>query len=187
MEKVIIACCGKYLEEIGIDHVLVQNEIFGTHIVKSALDGGHYIRGKRGIALISEAICHLQLSAFVKSISASKFANFLTIASELQSSFESVDSVEECKKESASFMEEFDKFKDQGGIRSKSFAYCNKFTDEIVPGLRDRTRSFQYGNWKLHLSAVQRAMPLCFAYDRVNYKRWLPIYFEDCLSLPANI
>ena len=27
-------------------------------------------------------------------------------------------------------------------------------------------------------------MPLCFAFDRVNYKRWLPLYYEDCLALP---
>ena len=179
MENVVIACCVKYLEEIGIDHVLVENEIFGTDIVKSALDGGNYIRGKRGIALISEAICHLQLSAFMKNISAAKFENFFTLVSELQLSFENVDSNpqqvlqkwEECKKGLASFMDEFDEFKDQGGIRSKSFAYWNKFIDEISLVLRDLTRSCREGNWELHLSAVQRAMPLCFAYDRVNYKR----------------
>ena len=183
MENVIIAC-----------YVLVENEIFGTHIVKTALDGGNYIRGKRGIALISEATCHLQLSAFMKSISAAKFENFFTLVSELQLSFENVDSNpqqvlqkwEECKKELASFMDEFDEFKDQGGIRSKSFAYWNKFIDEIALVLRDLTRSCREGNWELHLSAVQRAMPLCFAYDMVNYKRWLPIYFEDCLNLPAK-
>ena len=35
-------------------------------------------------------------------------------------------------------------------------------------------------------SAVQRALPLSFAFDRTNYKRWLPLYFEDCLSLPER-
>ena len=34
------------------------------------------------------------------------------------------------------------------------------------------------------LSALWRAIPLCFAFDRVNYKRWLPVYYEDCLALP---
>ena len=38
----------------------------------------------------------------------------------------------------------------------------------------------------MHLSAVQRALPLSFAFDRTNYKRWLPLYFEDCLSLPER-
>ena len=27
---------------------------------------------------------------------------------------------------------------------------------------------------------------MVFAFDRTNYKRWLPVYFEDCLSLESN-
>ena len=34
MEKIIIACCGKYLEESGISSVLVANEIFSSQVVK---------------------------------------------------------------------------------------------------------------------------------------------------------
>ena len=30
---------------------------------------------------------------------------------------------------------------------------------------------------------MQRALPLVFAFHRTNCKRWLPLYFEDCLSL----
>ena len=39
---------------------------------------------------------------------------------------------------------------------------------------------------ELHLLVVRQALPLCFAFDRVNYKRWLPLYYEDCLALPQN-
>ena len=39
------------------------------------------------------------------------------------------------------------------------------------------------GDWSLHLSGVRQAIPLTFAFDRINYKRWLPIYYEDCLQL----
>ena len=34
MEKIIIACCEKYLEESGISSVLVANEIFSSQVVK---------------------------------------------------------------------------------------------------------------------------------------------------------
>ena len=66
MEKVIISCCSKYLEERGIDSVLIENEIYGSAVVKSVMDGGQ--RGKRGLSLISEALEHLQLSAFMESV-----------------------------------------------------------------------------------------------------------------------
>ena len=48
------------------------------------------------------------------------------------------------------------------------------------------TRSFRDVDWYLHLSSVSRAIDLCFSFDCINYKRWLPIYYEDCLALPKH-
>ena len=63
-EKVITASCGDYLEECGIDGIRLENEIFEVSVVKSVINGNIYVRGKRGISLIAEALEHLQLSAF---------------------------------------------------------------------------------------------------------------------------
>ena len=52
--------------------------------------------------------------------------------------------------------------------------------------LRDLTQSFRDADWDLHLSSVDRSIDLCFAFDRINYKRWLPLYYEDCISLPGR-
>ena len=41
MEKVVIACIGQYLGDIGIENVLVENEIFGPISVKSVKNGGN--------------------------------------------------------------------------------------------------------------------------------------------------
>ena len=64
-EKIIIACCGQYLEESGIDTVLVENKIFGIDVVKSVINGKHS-RGERGMMSISEAILQIMLSEFSK-------------------------------------------------------------------------------------------------------------------------
>ena len=37
------------------------------------MDGGHYVRRKRGISLISETLEHLQLSAFMESVDGEKY------------------------------------------------------------------------------------------------------------------
>ena len=81
---------------------------------------------------------------------------------------------------------EFEAFQTNGEKASNQFAFWNGFIKRIYPVLRDLTRSHREGNWPLHLSAVKRALPLLFAFDRTNYKRWLPLYFEDCLSLPER-
>ena len=52
--------------------------------------------------------------------------------------------------------------------------------------LRDLTRSFREGNWLVHLASIDRAIPFYFTSDKVNYKRCLPIYYEDCLQLPQK-
>ena len=67
LEKIFIACCGKYLEESGIESVLVETTIYGISVVNSVMNGSNYIRGKRGMSLIAEALEHLQLPAFIES------------------------------------------------------------------------------------------------------------------------
>ena len=84
------------------------------------------------------------------------------------------------------FMEIFDKYKEEGKLKSEQFQYWNKFLEEIIPILRDLTRSHQEGNWKLHLSAVHRSLSLFFAFDRTNYCHWVPLYYEDCIALEKN-
>ena len=74
-EKIIIACCGQYLEESGIDTVLVETKTFGIDAVKSVMNGKHYSPGKRGMMLISEAMLQIMLSEFSKE-SNEKHQNF---------------------------------------------------------------------------------------------------------------
>ena len=49
LEKIVIACIEKFLEESGVESVFVENEIFGPRVVKTVMNGGHYVRGKRGM------------------------------------------------------------------------------------------------------------------------------------------
>ena len=80
----------------------------------------------------------------------------------------------------------FDESNEDRKKKSEQFPFWHNFISKVFPVLRDLTRSHREGDWKLHLSAKQRALPLVFVFDRTNYKRWLPLYFEDCLSLPKK-
>ena len=72
LEEVVLACCVKYLEESGIDSIFVEQETFGPEVVTLIMAGGNYIYGKREIALISEALQHLQFSEFIKTVDISE-------------------------------------------------------------------------------------------------------------------
>ena len=56
MEKVMIVCCGKYLEDTGVDSIFVENEVYGPENVKSVMNGGDYVRRIRGMAILSYTI-----------------------------------------------------------------------------------------------------------------------------------
>ncbi len=42
------------------------------------------------------------------------------------------------------------------------------------------------GNWSLHLNATRYMLPWCFAYDKVNYARYLSPYFAEMTNLPEK-
>ena len=183
-----------YNRLLWIDTVLVENEIYGLTVVKSVVDGGHYARGKRGLSLISEALEHLQLSAFMESIDGEKYKELFKQIGELQNLLQVIhldhqsirDSWVKHQANLGEFNADFDAFKRNGCKSSQQFEYWHTFLNEVAPVLRDLTRSHREADWKLHMSAVRRALPLCFTFDIVNYKRWLPIYYEDCTALPQN-
>ena len=39
------------------------------------------------------------------------------------------------------------------------------FAADTASALGDLNKSFQEGDWNLHLSIIHRAIPLCFAFD----------------------
>ena len=92
----------------------------------------------------------------------------------------------EGKEKMSDFTEIFDRYKEERKLKSEQFQYWSKFLEEIIPILRELTRSHREGNWNLHLSAVRRFLSLFFAFERTNYCRCVPLYYEDCIALEKN-
>ena len=57
-KKVVIAYCGKYVADTGINSILVENEVY-------VMNEGHYVRGIRGMAIVSEFLLSLLLNQFL--------------------------------------------------------------------------------------------------------------------------
>ena len=76
----------------------------------------------------------------------------------------------------------FEKLRKQSGqIASFWMTYI-----DIVDILLGLIRASREGNWQLHLNAIHSMIPWCFAYDRQNYARYLPIYYAQMTSLPKD-
>lgn len=82
-EKVLIACCGKYLEETGVDTILIANEVYGQENVNIVLNGGDYVRGSRCMAIISEVLQTLRMNQFLEKVNPNVFADVDELAKEM--------------------------------------------------------------------------------------------------------
>ena len=139
------------------------------------MNGSNYVRGKRGISLIAESLKHLQLRRFWQQCDPSIFQHVSKNVFELQlqslmNSYTSQDQ---------NSLKKFNEFRKHGCEKKESFIYWDKFINVLA----HLTSSFRVGDWNLNLSSVYWAIPNCFAFDSVNCKRWLPLYYEDYLGL----
>ena len=57
---------------------------------------------------------------------------------------------------------------------------------QMVELLLSTIYSIRYGDWKLLLQCITRILPYTFAFDPINYVRYLSVMLGDKLSLPDD-
>ena len=67
---------------------------------------------------------------------------------------------------------------DNGKLSSFWMSYVDMV--EIILGLLLSSRE---GDFQLHLASIRAMIPWCFSYDRLNYARYLPIYYAQMSNL----
>ena len=162
-EKILLACCGLYLKEIGVQDVFIYNEIYGPGVTDGTImNGGDYILCRDAMRNPAEAI--------------NRFKNLIVrdVSKELQSAPN-----EEILREKWNSVRKFvntnifEKF--QSFLRGEATSEICRFWNVVV----DLTPLFRESNWELYLSIIRKAMSLFFAFSRTNYCRWTPLYFES--------
>ena len=190
MEKIVIACLGKFLSCIGIDLALIETEAFGKLVVEnSVMTGGHYCKGKEAMSMVLEVMTVLMFEEFHSQQDSSQCEldmQIETMESKMQLALD-VDHTElreiweESKILHADLKNSFTEWKE--AACNENVRYWSLFLDELYPILRDLTHSIRQGDWHLFISVVRRCMPLFFGFGRTNYSRWGTLFLEDCLDL----
>ncbi|KAL8624130.1 hypothetical protein ACOMHN_036133 [Nucella lapillus] len=65
-------------------------------------------------------------------------------------------------------------------------AFWMTYVDIIQDILLGLLRASRDGDWDMHLHAIRLMIPWCFAYDRLNYARYLPAYYAQMTNLAAS-
>ena len=94
-DKIVISCLGKFLGISGIDHAMVESMVFGKGVVEgSVMNGGDYVKGKSGMALVAEVMNTFLFKQFIEE--------------EVQSDNELQDILEEVEKVVTDALEDLD-------------------------------------------------------------------------------
>ena len=57
------------------------------------------------------------------------------------------------------------------------------FVDVVEGVMLGFLHASREGNWNLHLHSIKMMIPWCFAYDKVNYARFLTPFFAQMTNL----
>ena len=143
-----------------------------------------------GMLILCEALHRLQIEQFLLNADGSKYDQLWQRLQDLELSILKPDNLNEvpnlwieCKELGTTFTSDLEYFISQASTYNTQFRYWSIFLDELIPVINDLTLSFRESNSLLYLSALRRSVPLSFAFDRTNYSRWVPLYYNNCILL----
>ncbi len=185
---------GKRFQDAGLRDLCIESGIIAEGSVAAVMEGCHYNRAIRIHKYIYEALMRLVWRAFLMWVNDNHpnkqehLEEFLEYVSDLHDEMSS-DALDQtyaqpCFTDIAQlFAQYLDHLRVSNGPLS---TFWMSYIDMVGSILLALIRSSREGNWELHLSAIQSMIPWCFAYDKVNYARYLPVYYASMTSLPVD-
>ena len=191
-----LAVIGKTYEESGLEDILIESGVYGSNSVVRLLHGKAYNKGVRAHKLLLEALERIQWRSFSswienKNISIENEAEIEKMLKECNSlssignGDELITSFDSLLKLIPPIVSILRKFKSFGKENSDSFMFWEEYLT-MVHILLNYVRSERDGIWYLHLSLVAQMLPYFFAFDRINYSRWISVYLADMRLLPQT-
>ena len=189
----LLGVIGKRFQDAGLRDLCVGSGVIAEGSIAGVMDGRMYNRAVRLHKLVYEALMRLIWKGFLPWLEATHSANMVhleetlnvieTLASEVnQASFEHTLQNEACKRIFELFNTYCDYLRSDNGCLS---AFWMSYIDLVEILLRLIWASRE-GNWALHLASIRALIPWCFAYDRLNYARYLPYYYAQMSQLAST-
>lgn len=179
----VLGTIGKRFQESGFEDILVESGLVASGSLSGVMTGHHYNRSVRTHKIVYEAMQRLRWESFLECLDEDEKVHALKICADLHASFPSrdFDSLVEGS-ELMSLNDKYSQYITQMSQEYPTFAFWSSYI-ELIEALLAFIRATREGNWKLHLAAIRLILPWIFAYDRVNYARYLSIYWFEMKNL----
>ena len=189
-----LSIIGKRFQDAGLRDLCVESSVMAEGSVAGVLDGRRYNRAVRLHKLMYEALMGLVWQGFRPWIE-ENHEEFKTI---VDSFFSETDELynDICERQfqkhmtiasSVDFVKLFDKYMEF--LRQNNGKLCEFWLSylDMVEVLLALLRASREGSWDLHVSTIRNIIPWCFAYDNVNYGRYLSSYLSEMSHHPDGL
>ncbi|XP_033475188.1 uncharacterized protein LOC117252428 [Epinephelus lanceolatus] len=189
---IFMATIGKHFADAGLRDLCVEAGVIAHGSVAGVIDGHRYNREIRLHKLLYEAFLTLAWKGFHPWLEENHPEDLIHLKETLQAvgnlceevsqpRFEETLEQDSCQRTLTRFSEFLNYLREDNGPLS---AFWMSYLDmvEILLSLIQASRE---GNQMMHLAAIRAIIPWCFAYDKLNYARYLPYYYAQmsCLDI----
>ena len=186
----MLAIMGKRFGDAGLRDLCVESGIIADGSIGGVLDGRKYNRAIRMHKLVYEALMRIAWGGFLEWLGTrenDRLNEAISVLKDLTSDVSQIalDNV----MTNASYIRIIHLFQqyhdflrnDNGSLSAFWMSYLDMV--EIILGLVRATRE---GDWLLHIASIRAMIPWCFAYDRLNYARYLTFYYAQMSRLDID-
>ena len=188
----MLGIIGKRFQHAGLGDLCVEAGILAEGSVAGVMDGRRYNRAVRLHKVVYEALLRLAWIGFYPWLEKNHPAELHCIEDTIQTiedflekicheSFQNLLTDEKCKMLLDLFKEYTKSLRDTNALSAFWLSYL-----DMVDTLLNLIRASREGDWLLHLAAIKDMMPWCFAYEKINYARFLPYYYASMTNLQSD-
>ncbi|XP_046569800.1 uncharacterized protein LOC124278096 [Haliotis rubra] len=180
-----LGAIGKRFGDAGLRDIAIESNLVAEGSINGVISGHHYNRSLRCHKILSEAMHRLRIQEYLDHLSPERNQEVITVIHSIHDSFPTTfmscletDSV-------IRFLEDYDRYVKIKCGCNDMYAFWTSYL-EMVELLLLFLSGTREGNWELHLSTIRDMILWFMAYGRINYSRYLPIYYLEMRDLPST-
>ena len=188
----LLSTIGKRFQDAGLRDLCVESGVIAEGSVSGVMDGRRYNRAVRLHKLVYEALMRLAWKGFLPWLEENHSRDIHHLDGTLkninsfhsnvsQGTFQELMESESCTHILKLFQVYLETLRDEHNLSAFWMSYL-----DMVEIMLDLVRASREGNWMLHQGAIRQMIPWCFAYDKVNYARFLTYYYAMMSRLPTE-
>ena len=184
-----LAVLGKRFQDAGLRDLCIESGIVAEGSVTGVMEGRMYNRAVRVHKIVYEALMRLLWNEFVQHVMDGH-------KDLLEAVLVQVHTMEHNQKDVTHILQQpefiqvtvmwkefLEILRTSHGQMTMFWMSYVDFVEDILLGL---IRASREGDWDLHLYSIRALIPWSFAYDRVNYARYLSAYYAQMVALPQT-